>query len=228
MYLQIVLLLLCVLARPGENVQISSNYAVGDDLPALDKNVAKITLGGEVKLSISGNQVKLTSNSDRVLLQTSTGSILVSNFSMLSLNILGSNHSNDTNNHPNPFNPTEPEEPTSETPTDSKPNKDELLLANSTRFKDWLNSTNLFHGTVITLFNITNYQAVLNGSIPVLHEEEFRFEQKRTIQVLGWEDDERFLQVKQIKHYTYVSLRDLETKITTINYPLIVSGLDSF
>ena len=81
---------------------------------------------------------------------------------------------------------------------------------------------------MITLFNITNYQAVLNGSIPVLHEEEFRFEQKRTIQVLGWEDDERFLQVKQIKHYTYVSLRDLETKITTINYPLIVSGLDSF
>lgn len=233
MAVNIVLLLLCVLAGSGENVQISSSHYAGNNPSPRDQNVAKITLDREVQLSTTDNQIKLTSNSDRVLLVTPTGSLLVTNFSSLSLTILGPNHSNPSNNtnHPKPSNGTNSTQPDDElderepeTPTNLKAHKDELLLANSTRFKDWLNSTNLFHGTVITLFNITNYQDVLNGSIPVLQEEEFRFEQKRTIQVVGWEEDERFVQVKQIKHYFYVSPRDLETNITTINYPLIVSG----
>ena len=208
---------LSYLARPSESVRIISNqHGV---LQQLDQDVTQIILNKDVQISTSDDHIKLTGKIDRVLLTSSTGSILMSNFSSLSLILFGSNQSN----QPNGTNSTDADDRPDEPGTPTEVRHDDLLLANSTRFKNWVNSTNLFHGRIVTLFNITNYNAVLNGSIPVLQEEEFRFEQKRTIQVIDWEEDERFVKIKQIRHYSYASPRDLEQTITTINYPLVVS-----
>ena len=217
--LNFVLLALCVLA--SANIQITSSQQHENVLQPPGQNVTQIIFDREVQISAKDGRIKLTGNSDRVTLITPAGNIVLTNFSALSFTIFGSNQSTPSNGSVDEHNGVEENEP--ETPTDSEAQQDELLLANSTRFENWLNSTNLFHGTIISLFNITNYDAVLNGSVPALQEEEFRFKQKRTIQVAGWEENERFVKVKQTKHYHYVSLRDLDERITTINYPLVVS-----
>lgn len=227
--LNVVLLLgLCVLA--SENVRIVLGQQADDILQRFGQNVTQIILDkGAVQISAEDSHIKLTGKSDRITIVTSVGNIVLTNFSSLLFTVFGFNQSKPLNETGtvDAHNGAEEDSPEPEPPTDFEARQDELLLANSTRFKNWLNSTNLFHGTIITLFNITNYAAVLNGSIPVLKEEEFRFEQKRTIQVAGWEADERFVKVKQTKHYYHVSLRDLEQEITTINYPLVVSDFVS-
>lgn len=81
-------------------------------------------------------------------------------------------------------------------------------------------------------FNVSNPDEVLKGKKANLTEiGPFVYKETVTRDIIGWEDDERHLRFKTKKTYHFLPERtilSLDTPVTTINLPLVVSFLPRF
>lgn len=95
----------------------------------------------------------------------------------------------------------------------------------SEKLESLINSTARTYQTKFCVFNVTNPNAIRNGSKPMLNEIcGFKLRGDRKFEVLDWEQNEKYVNLRQVRNYTYVGSSDLlDQNITTLNVPLIVS-----
>ena len=69
---------------------------------------------------------------------------------------------------------------------------------------------------------MTNPAEVEKGEKPILEEVgPYTFEERRTYDIIGWDDKEEFLNLKFRKNYFYVGGKSLDDKVTVLNVPLV-------
>lgn len=162
-----------------------------------DDNFNLRSLNGALQLSTKNNQVQV---------KTPNSKSAVYDFSSIAIR-------NSGNNDPSP----------SDENNGRVANNDQLLLKGSKLLDEWLNSTSLFSAADFYLFKVTNTKNVFGNSVQEVGP--FRFLQKRHYEVEKWSNDEKYVEVRQTKSYSFIgnNTRQLEEQITVLNVPLLVS-----
>lgn len=98
------------------------------------------------------------------------------------------------------------------------------MVEGSKKFDEWFNLKYLDLKTNFRFFNITNPDEIIKGAKPILKElGPYEYQKVKWYENLGWEDDEKYINVKMFKKYNYIGKKDLNEKATIPNIPLLVS-----
>ena len=215
--MKILILMKLMLIKSVLAVSLNSDLnTIKTELKSNDLNVTKINLNKDVQITITDNDVQIQLNTidKNVLLVTPSNSIILNKFNKLTFTINNLYSNKDKGK---------------KSKIDNK--NDHLLLAGSKKFQNWINSIDLSFVTNFYIFNITNPNDILNGLKPNVSEiGPFIFDQKRYFQIDGWQDNEKYVNLKQFKNYSSLEgFRKLKPQnVTTLNIPLIVCKLKTF
>lgn len=159
-------------------------------------------------LRLLNGTLQLSTKNNQVIIKTPTSNSSVHDFSSVAIRNFG-------NNYPSPLGENNRRTKVA--------NNDQLLLKGSKKLDEWLNASHIFSAADFSLFNVTDTQHLIGDSIKEVGP--FQFFEKRYYEVQGWSDDEKYVEVKQRKSYSFIGnvTQPLEERITVLNVPLMVN-----